>query len=658
MDLSNCFNAIASTEIGELFATHPLWKKYQVYGDLMLNYGPTTCHFPQGNVQMFEGVPQGGVLSMPMACDIIKTHFDHLAHDDDGRYTAYADDSLMPFNLARLKRIIAKAELANATNIAQNKVKGVIISLSKSEVLLDEKAKDFNECKALCLKHNITVKTDAIKVTGIPVGTDTGITNLLSEKFEEFQRDLAQYKHLDNQQALYLFRYQLLRPDFLIRNVRYDLINPFLTQFQDKALQIIDFITGVNNTDDIDLKNPEYYINSIPQAQLPLGFSGLGLHNVVARAAASRLVGISTNVSLAIKCPPLQSIVWSNLFTEALSLREILLKQAPVFANTDVKEDPNLPGYDLLPTETDLKNTLIEKKGILKQVTDHDWMKNLMVHIYNRLYRQLFMNSEPERKIVLEQGQDKRSIGRRFLTTIPSNPATSLNPDEFKHAIRNVLGKHAYGNNEICSLCNQESGKKIGHFLACRKIPAIKRHDMFVSKIGHALKLIHPVYMETLTAPGNGKRRMDIRMDINGTIHWCDVSFTSEFQQQSIDHVMKMTASDTLNGTFPYKQVLENRHRVKMRKYKDDADRKWQEYKCKVKIEPLIFTCGGAIHNKSWAFLIKMAKEAKKLHMPYWLKKLLDALSFGLHRTSYAMERKGIFDQGLKRLQAVPGPNY
>ena len=210
----------------------------------------------------------------------------------------------------------------------------------------------------------------------------------------------------------------------------------------------------------------------------------------------------------------------------------------------------------------------------------------------------------------------------------------------------------------ICSHCNRDSGKKIGHFRACRKVPGIKRHDLFVSKIGHALKLIHPVCMETLTAPGNGKRRMDIRMDINGTVQWCDVSFTSEFQKQSIDRVEKMTVSDTLCGKRPYDPVLEIRHRHKVKKYTADAERKLQDYRCSVKIEPLIFTCGGAIHNKTWAFLTRMAKDAKKLHMTQWLKKLLDDLSFGLHRTSYAMERKGIFDQGMKRLQAVPGPNY
>ena len=235
-----------------------------------------------------------------------------------------------------------------------------------------------------------------------------------------------------------------------------------------------------------------------------------------------------------------------------------------------------------------------------------------------------------EMRIVMGQGSDNASVGKQFLKVTPKD-ATTLTPDEFQHAVKRVLGKDTYGSDEVCALCKLAGGNSVGHLVKCKKVSGTTRHDTMVDIIADALKLINPVRTETLTAPRENKRRMDIRMDHNGKIIWCDVSITSEFQQSRMDEAARKRPK-------PHMKALDKRHKEKLSKYQEDADMKQRMGLRKITMEPLIFTCGGAVHTQTWKFLSKMSNTAEKRGYNHWLFDLVTDLSLALHRTSYAME--------------------
>ena len=379
-------------------------------------------------------------------------------------------------------------------------------------------------------------------------------------------------------------------------------------------------------------------------ASLPLSFSGLGLPSSSCRAAASRLVGITSNASYGQTVPALSDMKWTKEHAEASKLRKLLLRQAPGIDEQTMQNGE--VAYNVLPTEEQLHACLVDTTGGLPQISIRIWMRQIMTYIYKSIYKLKLEVAEPEMKIVMEQGRCDRSLRNQFLKVLPFSDNTTLNPLEFKSAIKRVLGLDIYDNDPNCTLCDRPTGTKRGHDLRCRAIEGIKRHDYFVSTIAYAFRLVSPVCMEIQTS-NSSNRRMDIRMDDNGTITWCDVSITSEFQKPGI-------VSATKNERYPHKKVLDIRHRQKLKKYEDDAKMQALMGLRKVKMEPLIFTCGGAVHDKTMQFLLSMREKARARGDPTWLFDLFNNLSFGLHRTSYAMECKAKYKRDEKRLNATP----
>ena len=110
----------------------------------MLNNKPAKYHFNEGVIEMHEGVPQGGVLSMPMFCDAVQPHFEYVAGDGEAKgnlsdkWCAFADDSHMPITLLRLQRITAKLKRIP-------KVKGIKQSLDKQFALLKPSHSDYTK---------------------------------------------------------------------------------------------------------------------------------------------------------------------------------------------------------------------------------------------------------------------------------------------------------------------------------------------------------------------------------------------------------------------------------------------------------------------------------------------------------------------------------
>ena len=326
--------------------------------------------------------------------------------------------------------------------------------------------------------------------------------------------------------------------------------------YQAKAMSIIDFVTGVQN-EETTPEDPKSYFNSIPLAQLPFGFAGLNLPNVVVRAAASRLVGIASNATYGLQVPALKETVWKEEHEEACKLLHLLREQAPGIEKEirTYYEGKQKIEWKILPTEKELESLLIKDQQPLHHVFQQEWMHNLMGYIYTHLYKQMYDAADCEMRIVMGQGSDNASVGKQFLKVTPKD-ATTLTPDEFQHAVKRVLGKDTYGSDEVCALCKLAGGNSVGHLVKCKKVSGTTRHDTMVDIIADALKLINPVRTETLTAPRENKRRMDIRMDHNGKIIWCDVSITSEFQQSCMDEAARKRPK-------PHMKALDKRHKEK-----------------------------------------------------------------------------------------------